>query len=67
MKYFDDVLQKQKYYEKLRFHKKMVNKKSNPYNEFEEYAKDSLDGFLQSVYDMAMGSNEIKLSGVFIR
>ena len=67
MKYFDDVLEKQSHYEKLRTHKKMVSKKRNPYSEFEEYSMDSLGDFLESIYSMAMNNNEIKLSGVFIR
>ena len=67
MKYFNDALEKQEYYDKLRTHKKMVSKKVNPFNEFEEYSKDSIGEFLEGVYNMAMNKNEIKLSGVFIR
>jgi len=67
MKHFENELDKQQYYEGLRRHKKMVSKKSNPFNIFEDYSKESLDDFMQSVYDKAMNGDEIKLSGVVIR
>lgn len=68
MNYYEDELERQFQYERLRKHKERVNKQYRNDGMYHKSIVESIDEFLSDLYDMAIKHNgEIKLQGVLIK